>query len=225
MAKRTRLSLRDLQQESDRLGAPATAKEQAIITAATELLGERGIDGATTAEIARRAGVTERTLFRYFPSKRDLVRRVLFPVLLRGGLAREWKSFESLLGAQSPDLLTWYTAFTTQRMAAIGRNPALVRTLLTELVQNDELRGDVAKLWRQHIWRPILQGLGDLQARGAIRSEVDVEVLARAIHCLNVGYFFARHVFAPERDWDDSAEVAKTAEILARGAAKAPRAS
>ena len=61
----------------------ATVKERAILAAAVDLLGERGVDGATTAEIAKRADVTERTLFRYFPSKRDLVRRVLAPTILR----------------------------------------------------------------------------------------------------------------------------------------------
>jgi AcrR family transcriptional regulator len=63
------------------------------------LLGERGVDGATTAEIAKRAGVTERTLFRYFPSKTDLVRRVLSPPLLNAALSREWEKLEE---ARSP---------------------------------------------------------------------------------------------------------------------------
>src|SRR5262245_4774643 len=58
-------------------------RKKAITEAATELLGQRGVDGATTAEIARRANVTEKTLSRYFPSKKDLVKRVLFPPLLR----------------------------------------------------------------------------------------------------------------------------------------------
>src|SRR5262245_4967607 len=71
MQKKQRLSLRDLEQEAEKFLKPTTPKEQAIIEAASVLLGERGIDGATTAEIAKRAGVTERTLFRYFPSKND----------------------------------------------------------------------------------------------------------------------------------------------------------
>src|SRR5262245_66401641 len=71
MQKKQRLSLRDLEQEAEKFLKPTTPKERAIIEAASALLGERGIDGATTAEIAKRAGVTERTLFRYFPSKND----------------------------------------------------------------------------------------------------------------------------------------------------------
>jgi AcrR family transcriptional regulator len=39
--------------------------------AAVELFGERGYEATTAAEIAARAGVTERTFFRHFPDKRE----------------------------------------------------------------------------------------------------------------------------------------------------------
>ena len=41
--------------------------------AALELYYERGYDQTTTAEIAARAGLTERTFFRHFPDKREVL--------------------------------------------------------------------------------------------------------------------------------------------------------
>ena len=41
--------------------------------AAFELYGERGFDRTTVAEIAARAGVTERTFFRHFTDKREIL--------------------------------------------------------------------------------------------------------------------------------------------------------
>jgi len=41
--------------------------------AALELYRERGYDRTTAAEIAARAGVTERTFFRHFPDKREVL--------------------------------------------------------------------------------------------------------------------------------------------------------
>lgn len=54
-----------------------TKKEDDVRTrlqgAALELFRERGYDRTTAAEIAARAGVTERTFFRYFPDKREVL--------------------------------------------------------------------------------------------------------------------------------------------------------
>lgn len=41
--------------------------------AALELFTERGYERTTTAEVAARAGVTERTYFRHFPDKREVL--------------------------------------------------------------------------------------------------------------------------------------------------------
>ncbi|MFF6995447.1 TetR family transcriptional regulator [Streptomyces sp. NPDC008313] len=67
-----------------RSGAEARRRLQ---RAALELYQERGFDQTTTAEIAARAGVNERTFFRHFPDKRE----VLFDgeADLRAALTRE----------------------------------------------------------------------------------------------------------------------------------------
>ncbi|MFE2970144.1 TetR family transcriptional regulator [Streptomyces sp. NPDC059340] len=53
-----------------RSGAEARRRLQ---QAALELYRERGFDQTTTAEIAARAGVNERTFFRHFPDKREVL--------------------------------------------------------------------------------------------------------------------------------------------------------
>lgn len=53
-----------------RSGAEARRRLQ---QAALELYAERGFDQTTTAEIAARAGVNERTFFRHFPDKREVL--------------------------------------------------------------------------------------------------------------------------------------------------------
>lgn len=44
-----------------------------LAQAALELYGERGFDQTTVAEIAERAGLTERTFFRHFSDKREVL--------------------------------------------------------------------------------------------------------------------------------------------------------
>src|SRR6266496_4209019 len=62
-----------------------------MIRAAVELFAERGFDQTTTGDIAERAGVTERTFFRHFTDKRE----VLFDSSLRSEERRVGKECRS----------------------------------------------------------------------------------------------------------------------------------
>ncbi|MBL6902246.1 MAG: TetR/AcrR family transcriptional regulator [Luminiphilus sp.] len=53
------------------------AREEAILVAATAVLGESGVDGARMAEIARRADVAEGTVYLYYKNKHDLLEAVV----------------------------------------------------------------------------------------------------------------------------------------------------
>jgi len=69
-----------------RSGAAARAR---LREAALELYGEQGYDATTTAQIAARAGLTERTYFRHFADKREVLfdgEQELFDVM-RGAIA------------------------------------------------------------------------------------------------------------------------------------------
>jgi AcrR family transcriptional regulator len=53
--------------------ARSKATVEAIITAAAQVLVEHGYEGATTARVAERAGVSIGSLYQYFPNKEALV--------------------------------------------------------------------------------------------------------------------------------------------------------
>jgi AcrR family transcriptional regulator len=55
----------------------ATERRETIEDAATALFAERGYQGASIDEIARRSGVTPPVLYDHFASKQDLYRRLL----------------------------------------------------------------------------------------------------------------------------------------------------
>jgi AcrR family transcriptional regulator len=105
--------------------------------AALELFQERGFDATTTAEIAARAGVTERTFFRHFPDKREALfdgeqafRDALADGVLAapadldpmGALFWSFRSVEQTLMHNRP--------FSEPRHALIARTPALQERVL-----------------------------------------------------------------------------------------------
>ncbi|GAA0481719.1 MULTISPECIES: TetR family transcriptional regulator [Streptomyces] len=100
--------------------------------AALELYRERGFDQTTTAEIAARAGVNERTFFRHFPDKRE----VLFDgeADLRAALTQEVADAPDGLQPLGVLLYAFRKAgrilednrpFSEPRLAVIAKTPAL----------------------------------------------------------------------------------------------------
>lgn len=51
---------------------PAAERREQLLSVAASIFAERGYSGATTAELAKAAGVTEPIIYRHFNSKRDL---------------------------------------------------------------------------------------------------------------------------------------------------------
>jgi len=107
--------------------------------AALDLFLERGYEATTTAEIATRAGVTERTFFRHFPDKRE----ALFhgEEAFRAALADAVLTAPADLGPMDALRLAFRSAeptlaanrsFSEPRHALIARTPALQERVLTK---------------------------------------------------------------------------------------------
>ena len=212
-----RLSPRTLRGESARYEQPSTAKEAAILEAATRLFGEKG-RGARTAEIAAAAGVTERTLFRYFPSKDQLYQRVMFPALLAATMPKELTDTAKLFAADSETFRDWHGRVLKLRTDAAKLAAPQFRLMLAALMTDEELRRKVIGIWKPNLWRHAVDTVKRYQKRKQLRTDVSAERIARAIISLNLGYIVARALLAPEAKWDDDAEIDATVELLLAGA-------
>jgi AcrR family transcriptional regulator len=120
-----------------RSGADARRRLQ---QAALELFRERGYEATTAAEIAARAGVTERTFFRHFPDKRealfdgeDAFRAALTDAVLAApagatpmdALLTAFRSVEQTIETNRP--------LTEPRQAVIAQTPALQERVRTKI--------------------------------------------------------------------------------------------
>ncbi|WP_329166590.1 TetR/AcrR family transcriptional regulator [Streptomyces sp. NBC_01387] len=146
-----------------RSGAEARSR---LKQAALELYQERGFDRTTTAEIAARAGVNERTFFRHFPDKRE----VLFDgeADLRAALTQEIADAPDGLQPLGVLLCAFRKAgrvlednrpFAEPRLAVIARTPVLRER---DLAKGAALTEAVAEALRL---RHVPDRLADLAAR------------------------------------------------------------
>lgn len=149
--------------------ADARRNRERVLAAAKEVLGELGVS-APLDEIARRAGVGNATMYRHFPSRRELVIAVYADeVTALCDLGR------SLLAGPPPAdaLFTWLRAFIT--------HVATKRDL--PLAIPDDTTGQRSALYRQ--WHDTMRAtasglLARAQQADAIRDDLDVADLLAA---------------------------------------------
>jgi len=135
--------------------------------AALDLFRERGYDRTTAAEIAARVGVTERTFFRYFPDKREvlfdgeaILRTALTASIANapdglGPLATLFRAFRSMV-----PMLEANRAFSEPWHEVVSSTPALQeRELAKTAALADALAGALK-----------LRGVGDLRAMLAAQT-------------------------------------------------------
>ena len=119
--------------------------------AALELYAERGFDHTTVAEIAQRAGVTERTFFRHFTDKREVLfrgdelARIIVDTLTVASesltpLDAVTAAFES-----TADFFDGRRPYSKKRQSIIDANPALQERELIKLASISTLVGEALR--------------------------------------------------------------------------------
>ncbi|MGK4008077.1 TetR/AcrR family transcriptional regulator [Sorangium sp. So ce1036] len=195
--------------------APTEAQRK-IVEAAVSAFAEHGFHGTATRDIARRAGVAEATIFKYFPSKRDLLLGVLGPALeqlVGSALAR---SMEPLFSVTYPSFEAFLRALLAERVAFVRAHPRLVRILAQELPFDAELRaGIVSRVIAPFLTKGLAQ-IEQFQREGQIVGWPPPLVL-RCIMSTFAGYILHRVFIAPDEAWPDEAEVERVITFLVRG--------
>lgn len=147
-----------------------------ILDAAAAVFGELGARGATTRRIAAAAGVNEVTLFRYFPSKHDLL---LAAVRRRHEVAMRFVG-ATPLPATPGDLRAELRERLLLTHAAFSRSHREVRTALAEWGAEPEI--DEALMGTTHaMYDEFTAYLAACQGAGLVRRDVPPAVAAQAL--------------------------------------------
>lgn len=150
-----------------------------LMRSGLELLAEKGYKGATTREIAARAGVSEVTLFRQFGSKE---------ALLQEAVQKLHPPVEQVLPQSTCNLEADLLRLTERYVQMLEANQGLLVRLLPELARHPELRGAAGPAGFNRAISSVLEYLTDLQKAGLLRSDESPFQAAIAL----LGPLFAR---------------------------------
>lgn len=192
-----------------------------IVQAALDLFSEHGFDAATTAAIAKRAGVTEKTLFRHFGNKKKLFAKTVYPAILELLRPIAFESLRAVIQTDQPTLRQSVRAIMMDRIAFTRKRPEMVKLLAQELLLHSEFRGPFIKFWRENILQENLKMLQRAKRRGELRGLPPLTVL-RATISVTAGYCLSCLIFEPKAKWNDAKVVDGLCDILMHGISASP---
>jgi AcrR family transcriptional regulator len=124
-------SIRMAYRQTEKVVRKLAARREAIVAAAYDALAEKGIAAIQIAPIAERAGIAAGTVYRYFPSKTELVAAVV-----TGLSEADIAALEQAAAAAPGPLSALAAAIATFAMRAIARR-RLVLALMAEPIEPD----------------------------------------------------------------------------------------
>lgn len=140
-----------------------------ILTVATEIFVEKGYHPTRTKEIAKACGVTEPVIYKHFKSKEELFLEVIASI---AGETINDISFDS-----ANDTENILASFTLNKVKRIHENFSLFKRLLSELLDNDEIRSDYYSRFLPRIANPVIAYLDQLKEQKLIKKDIPSKVV------------------------------------------------
>lgn len=145
-------------------------RKQQIIDAAIEVFSKKGFEGSTTKEIAKKAKVSEGTIFRYFKTKKDIlieILNILAEQTLSNFIERLDKNQDTKESVKN--LLKEYYKFVLD-------NSELLRILIYEV----QFHRDLKKYFNEHVLSKIIKRCSQV-IKEAGYDGVDPDVAGNAL--------------------------------------------
>jgi AcrR family transcriptional regulator len=149
---------------------PRDQRMAAILQTARSVLRDRGSEQFLTSEVAERCGTSEATIYKYFPTKRDLLIQI----------AEHW--FEEFLAEDYPartsgplrdrlyHAIWWALSF-------IRREPALSRFVLMELRADANYRSMRIYQQNREVVGRVMSVVEDGLAKGVVRQDIPLRLM------------------------------------------------
>jgi TetR/AcrR family transcriptional regulator, mexJK operon transcriptional repressor len=157
----------------------ALAKQQQILTAAVRLFAERGFDGTSTDAVSKLAGVSKETLYRYYPSKEQLLVAAMRQIAVEGTFTDPAVQLPDHATAQDLERVLCTLAEAVLDRILTSEYAAIARLVLAESGRRPELTETFRRLVPRAGAAGIMAILGDARQRGLLRADIELAAALR----------------------------------------------
>ncbi|RMG21328.1 MAG: TetR/AcrR family transcriptional regulator [Deltaproteobacteria bacterium] len=185
-------------------------KARRILDAAIEVFAERGFYNATIAEVARRAGVADGTIYLYYKGKDDLFIRLFEEIMARINARLEEATAACDRAADK------VRALVLAQAELVEAEPAFAEVICVELRQSSKFMKEYDNPGFRAYLNLIAEVIAGGQASGEFSAPGDPQILARALFGA-VDEIHLAWLLARRHRFDLKQAAAEVADLFVRG--------
>ncbi|MDP4094651.1 MAG: TetR/AcrR family transcriptional regulator [Bacillota bacterium] len=187
--------------------------ERSIIEAAVRLFSQYGFTGTTTMAIAKEAGVSEKTLFKYFHTKQELYDKTVYP-LLKTVIQEKVEDYAKKDGGGVYKLLH---DLYLNKIRLTNENPDQLKLTIHEFLMNRSFQKQMAEIWTASYLPQLLSQLHFKEEALQKYGSRLTDGLTRIIVSTLIVYAIDKSYIRPEKSFDDETEIELMLELLFNG--------
>ncbi|MFB7138625.1 TetR/AcrR family transcriptional regulator [Gottfriedia sp. NPDC056225] len=192
-------------------------KEIKILEAAIEIFAEKGFVSTSTNEIAKKANVAEGTIFRYFKTKKELLKSIIKPTLVKTIAPFEMDRFsKAVFHLEHKTFEDFLHALIKNRMEFVKKNKSVIKIIIQEMPFQDDMQEELKKLFKEKMYPKIALVLQSFIDKGQIK-DIPIPTVLRLIISSVIGLVVSSIVLENIPLWNEEQETQRTIEFIKAG--------
>lgn len=193
-------------------------RESSILDAAIKVFTTKGYDGSRTKDIAKEAGVSEATIFKYFPSKKDIFSALAGPFIEKVAKPLFLRPVTALIKEmEGKSLREKITAIVTERIGLFKQHGKFIGTLAIEAVRHPEMLDVVGERMIPAIVT-IFDEIFSAEKKAGRIKDIDSRTIARTALSIVGGYVLLSGLYpATFRARSENEEIETMVDIMLDG--------
>lgn len=194
-----------------------TEKQRRILETSLEMFAEKGYNGVSTSEIAKKANVAEGTIFKHFKTKKGLFLNIVVPALARAATPAIKQTLKEIVNSEKP-LNELLKALILDRVHLFDDNWPLVKVIVRESQYHPEIWQAINYYVANKVYKIIEEVVKSKQETGQLRRDIPAYVIVRTVISNVLGYVMLKH-FIPDvmkREHEET-EIGMVVDVLLNG--------
>ncbi|MEH6937052.1 helix-turn-helix domain-containing protein [Bacillus sp. JJ664] len=192
-------------------------KEIKILEAAIDIFAEKGFVSTSTNEIAKKANVAEGTIFRYFKTKKDLLKSIIKPTLVKTIAPFEMDRFsKAVFHMEYETFEDFLNVLIVNRMEFAKKNTAVIKIIIQEIPFQQEMQEELKKLFKEKMYPRVETVLQYFIDKGQI-SDLPIHTILRLIITSVMGLVVSTIALKDISFWDENLEIERTIQFIKQG--------